>query len=152
MTKIQTYLSDKTLKLFESVADVLKRVNPDEIEFELKEDNDFVRISSSENNRDSVKFYIDFFNGYCDFFIGEGNEVFIQREFKSPLAAKEYFEEFLTSPIRYSKSEDQEGRVLEEEYRLLNSGIVFSGQKRFTIKSKEQLKNSVKIFEPWIIK
>lgn len=126
-------------------------ISEDEIDIEFEDNKDFVRLILTPHHQERIPFYVDIFNGYCDFFIGNGNEVLLQYKFKSPQEAKKYFGKFLSSPVVYSESKTTKGSLAKSEYRLMHSegDELLSGDKGFRI---GKLKRTEKVFEPWINK
>lgn len=154
--KSKKNLTKKSLDLFECLMDKMKNIDYDEIDIQFEENKDFVRVSLTSESNDRISFYVDIYSGYCDFFIDNGKEVFIQYEFKSIIEADDFFEEFLESPIKYVKAETKKGKVWKEKYILVSpkERILIGGEIgiRFQLVNESKLIESERKFTPWIKK
>ncbi len=86
ISKSKDSLSKKSLDLFLCLMHKLKNVDEKEIEIQIEAQKDFARVSLTSKHNDRISFFVDIFNGYCDLFIDNGKEVFIQHEFQSLMA------------------------------------------------------------------
>ncbi|MCH7407282.1 hypothetical protein [Belliella aquatica] len=122
-----------------------------EIEIGFLENTDYVKFASNSTDKDRIPFYLEIFEGFCDFFIDNDKEVFIQYNFKSTQEFKAYIKEFLTSPINHIKSETELGEIWEETYILISQKPkTLTGRKRMLALFKPKLIISEKTFNPWI--
>ena len=152
ISKSKDNLSRNSLDLFECLVQKFKNIDDSKIDIQIEDNKDFIKISLTSELDDRISFHVDIFSGYCDFFIDNGKEVFVQYEFKSIQEADNYFREFLESPIQYFKSETKKGKLWAEQYILLSSkeNITLSGKTKFGFVNKSKLIKSEKKFIPWI--
>lgn len=148
-------LSKASIDLFHCILNKLEHINKDEIEIHFETQKGFVRISINSKYQNKISFYVDIFNGYCDFFVDGGKEVFIQYKFQTIKEADSFFDNFLSSPIQYNRTETEEGRILKEQYSIVSceeKKMKISGQSRALFSVKSKVVESQKTFIPWIIK
>lgn len=147
----QHRLSETSQLLFECLMDEMKEISDIELDIQFEDKKDSVRIMLTPFHQGKIPFYVDIFNGYCDFFIDKSIEVFIQHKFKSIQAAQEYFSKFLSSPIIYTQYKTTKETLVKSEYRLSNSkeNELLSREVKL-MKVKRGFKKQEKVFEPWI--
>ncbi|WP_152558098.1 hypothetical protein [Altibacter lentus] len=151
ITELKNGLSQPTFELFNCLYEILnsyQNKGQQNIKYELEKDYVLIILTFNEK----LKLSFSFFSGYCDFFIDDNYEVFIQYKFKSVGKASDYFRKSLFSKIRKVEYNNSTKKKIGVEYWLIEKDdkrLLCGEMPIFSIikKPKNEL---VKTFEPFL--